>query len=123
MRFILAGFTQDLGFRVFAFARTGDDAAGSEYTVRADLGLIRRYDIRVQELPLLCRGLLERREPADETRSVVLTEEEMSLYAKTCSAARLAAAQKRKPSRRPPTENTGAAWRGHNRNLQGSTNT
>lgn len=115
MRFILAGFTQDLGFRVFAFARTGDDAVRTEYTVRADLALIRRYDIRVQELPLLCRGLLERREPGDETRSVTLTEEEMCLYAKDCAATRQAAAQKRKPSRRPPSENTGAAWRGHAR--------
>jgi hypothetical protein len=118
MRFILAGFTQDMGFRVFAFARTGDDAVRTEYTVRADLGLIRRYDIRVQELPLLCRGLLERQEPADETRSMTLTEEEMRLYAKTCTATRLAAAQKRKPSRRPTSENTGAAWRGHKANVQ-----
>jgi hypothetical protein len=116
MRFILAGFTQDLGSRVFTFARVGDDAARSDYTVRADLSLIRRYDIRVQELPLLCRSLLERREPADETRSVTFTEEEMCLYAKESAAARSAAAAKRKPSRRPPTENAGAAWRGHNRN-------
>jgi hypothetical protein len=115
MRFILAGFTQDLGFRVFAFARTGDDAARTEYTVRADLGLIRGYDIRVQELPLLCRALLERREPDDETRNVVLTEDEMRVYAKECAATRHAAAQRRKPARRPPSENTGAAWRGHNR--------
>jgi hypothetical protein len=115
MRFILTGFTQDIGFRVFAFARTGDDAVRTEYTVRADLGLIRRYEIRVQELPLLCRGLLERREPGDETRSLTLTEEEMCLYAKDCAATRHAAAQKRKPARRPLSENTGAAWRGHPR--------
>jgi len=115
VKFILTGFTQDTGFRVFAFARTGDDAPRSEYTVRADLGLIRRYDIRMQELPLLCRGLLDRREPDDETRTITFTEEDMCLHAKDCAAVRQAAAQKKKPPRRPPTENAGSAWRGPNR--------
>jgi hypothetical protein len=117
MRFILAGFTQDVGYRVFAFARIGDDAARTEYTVRADLALIRRYDIRVQELPLLCRALLERLEPADETRDLTFTEEDMCVHAKDCAAVRQAAALKKKPPHRPPTENAGAAWRGNNRIL------
>jgi len=117
MRFILTGFTQDVGFRVFKFARTGDVEARSEYAVRADLALIRRYDIRVQELPLLCRSLLERRDPADQTRTVTYTEAEMCAYSKDCAAVRHAAALKRKPSRRPANENAGAAWRGHNQNV------
>ena len=111
MRYILTGFSQDMGFRVFAFERVGEDGIRTEHAVRADLALIRRYDIRMQELPLLCRSLLERREDTAETRTVTFTEEEMCLHAKDCSAARAAAAQKRKPPRRPPSENLGAAWR------------
>jgi hypothetical protein len=112
MQFILTGFTQDAGFRVFAFQRMEADRSRTEFTVRADLALIRRYGIRMQELPLLCRSLLDRREAADETRTVTFTEDEMRLHAGACEAARLAAAQKKRPPRRPPSENLGSAWRG-----------
>src|SRR5437016_6444124 len=86
MPFILTGFTQDMGFRVFAFERVDADRIRTAFTVRADLSLIRRYAIQMQELPLLCRGLLERREVCDETRSVTLTEADMVLHAKDCAA-------------------------------------
>ena len=55
MGFILKGFTQEMGIRVFAFERVGEDHTRTEYTISADLALTRRYDIRVQDLPLLCR--------------------------------------------------------------------
>ena len=82
MHFILTGFTQDMGFRVFAFERRGEDRIRTKYTVRADLALILRYGIRLQELPLLCRGLLERRENGEEAGALTFTEDEMCLYAK-----------------------------------------
>ena len=112
MQFVLTGFTQDMGFRVFAFERVGDDRVRTPFTVRADLTLIRRYEIRVQELPLLCRGLLERRDETPEMRTFTFTEEDMRHYANDCATARQAAAAKRKPPRRPSNENLGAAWRG-----------
>jgi len=59
MQFLLTGFREDLGFRVFAFQGVAADNTRSAFWVRADIALIRRYGIRVQELPLLCRGLLE----------------------------------------------------------------
>ena len=109
MRFILTGFTQDVGFRVFAFDRVSEDRTRTACTVRADLALIRTYGIRVQELPLLCRGLLERDE-GEEVNSMTFTEAEMRLYMNERSAARDAAAKK-KPPRRPAGENVGTAWR------------
>lgn len=112
MQFILAGFKQDVGFRVFAFQRVGADRALTEFTVRADLALSRRYGIQVQELPLLCRRLLEQRGEDEATRELTFTEAEMCVYATDCATARAAAAQKRKPPRRPISENIGAAWRG-----------
>jgi hypothetical protein len=112
MQYILTGFSQDMGFRVFTFERIGDDRLRTKFTVKADLSLIRRYGIRLQELPLMCRGLLDRRTEGEDLRSLIFTEDEMGIYAKNCTAAREAAAQKRKPPRRPPSENIGAAWRG-----------
>ena len=111
MQFVLTTFTQDMGFRVFAFEGVDADRIRTNYLVRVDLALIRTYGIRMQELPLLCRSLLERRDAASETRTLIFTEAEMGIYAKDCAAAREAAAQKRKPPRRPPSENTGSAWR------------
>ena len=113
MQFILTGFTQDMAFRVFAFERMGLDRVRTKVIVKADLALIRRYGIAMQELPLLCRNLLERNDDGGETHTVTFTEDEMSLHAKGCAAAKSAAAQRRKPARRPPSENVGAAWRGH----------
>ena len=81
MHFILTGFTQDLGFRVFSFEKVEETRARSIYTVRADLALSRRYDIRMQELPLLCRLLLERCDTTSDLRTLTLTEEDMSHHA------------------------------------------
>jgi hypothetical protein len=111
MQYILTGFSQDQGFRVFAYERIGDDRLRTRFTVRADLSLIRKYGIRLQELPLMCRGLLDRRVDGEAERTLIFTEDEMGAYAKNCLAVRDAAAAKRKPPRRPPSENIGAAWR------------
>jgi hypothetical protein len=81
MQFIFTGFTQDMGFRVFAFEGVGLDRIRMKYTVRADLTLLLRYGIPMQELPLLCRRLLERGDVNGEERgAVTFTEDEMRLY-------------------------------------------
>jgi hypothetical protein len=111
MQFILTGFTQDSGFRVFAFEGIAADRVRVPFTVRADLALSRTYGIRLQELPLMCRGVLESREEGEQESTLTFTEEAMRLHASNCIAARALAAQKRKSTRRPPSENIGAAWR------------
>ena len=64
MQFVMTGFTQDIGFRVFAFEGIAGDGTRTPFTVRLDLALSRKYGIRIQELPLLCLGHLERRDEA-----------------------------------------------------------
>ena len=108
MQFILTGFTHDTGFRVFAFEGIAGDRTRTEFTVRMDLALIRKYGIRVQELPLLCRGLLEQRVEGGEERTMTFTEDRMRLHADNCAAER---AQKKKSTHRPPTNRTGTGWR------------
>jgi hypothetical protein len=114
MQFMLTGFTQDMAFRVFAFERMGSDRVRTKMVVRADLALIRRYGIQMQELPLLCRNLLERSDNGAETHTLTFSEDDMCLHAKDRATAKEAAASRRKPPRRTPSENVGAAWRGHN---------
>lgn len=110
MQFILTGFTQEMAFRVFAFEGVNADRTRTKYTVRADLGLVRRYGIRVQELPLLCRAVLEKCGEAEEKRAWTFTEGEMQLLARDSALAREIAAMK-KPRKTPPGGNMGSAWR------------
>lgn len=111
MQFILTGFTQDKEYRVFAFEGIAADRVRVPFTVRADLALSRTYGIRLQELPLMCRGLLEHREEGEQESAMTFTEDAMRLHASNSLAARLLAAQKKKAPRRPANENNGAAWR------------
>jgi hypothetical protein len=112
MQFILTGFTQEMGFRVFAFERLGEDRIRTSWTVRADLALSRRYGIRLQELPLMCRGLLERGDAVEETRTMIFSEEQMRACANERASTKELAAHKKKAPRRAVVENPGAAWRG-----------
>jgi hypothetical protein len=111
MQYILTGFRQNNGVRIFAFEGIEQDRSRTAYAVRADVALIRRYGIQLQELPLLCRELLERRVGGQDKRILTYTEEDMRLQADVRSAARDAAAQKRKAPRRSSPEPAGAAWR------------
>jgi len=73
---------------VFTFEGVGDDRIRTEYRVRADFALISQYGIRIQELPLLCRGILERRDPGDQQHTFTYTEADMSLDASALAARR-----------------------------------
>jgi hypothetical protein len=86
---------------VFAFEGTAEDRTRTAYTVRADLALTRKYGIRVQELPLLCRGILERAGEGEQKSAATFTEEEMRLYSHNCTEARDAAIRRRKALRKP----------------------
>jgi hypothetical protein len=112
MSFVLTGFTHDHGFRVFSFDRVGANLPRTKCSVRADLALIKQYGIHIQDLPLLCRNLLDRRDEAEELGPLTLTEDEMRINAGERAAAREAASKKRKPPQRPASENLGVAWRG-----------
>ena len=109
MQYTLTGFTHDSGFRVFAFEGVGEDRVRTEYTVKTDLALIRKYGIRLQELPLLCRSILEQHDGSDAQRTFTYTEADMCLRAKNSAAE--AAAKKRKAPWRPPHASLGTAWR------------
>jgi|SoiMethySBSTD1v2_1073268.scaffolds.fasta_scaffold272992_4 hypothetical protein len=109
MQFSLKGFSQDMGFRVFAFEGIAADRSRLAFSVRTDLALTRRYGIRLQELPLLCHGLLESCEDLDGQREFTYAEADMCQYANR-EAARAEAAKQRKAPRRPVAEQPAPAW-------------
>ena len=109
MRFILTGFTQDSGFRVFAFEGVATGQLSVAFTVRADLDLSRRYGIRLQDLPLICREVLEHREEGEQEFAMTYTEDAMRIRATSMATARAEAALNKKSPRRP-AHATGSTW-------------
>lgn len=100
MQFILTGFSEVAGFRIFAFEGIAADRTRAAFTVQTNLALTRRYGIRLQELPLLCRAVLERRE-GEKQRAFTFTEGDMRLHADGVRAREEAARQRKSPGRRP----------------------
>jgi hypothetical protein len=78
--YILKGFSQVTEFRVFEFEGVAIGSARTLFTVRIDLALARKYGIRLQELPLLCRGFLDQCSDNEEKRDFTYTEQLMSSY-------------------------------------------
>ena len=109
MSFVLKGFKQVLELRVFEFDGMFERVR-SPFTVSVDLALARKYGIRIQELPLLCRGVLDECCSTEDKRAYTYTEEHMCSHAHL-AAEREEAAKRKKPPRRPPTDQVGAAWR------------
>jgi hypothetical protein len=109
-QFILRGFRQTGGIRIYAFEGIGDGHR-ADYTVEVDLALIPGYGIRIQDLPLLCRELLQQRVEPDEISAVTFTEQDMRSHAERRATEREEAEHRKKPPRRPANANPGAGWR------------
>lgn len=108
MQFSLAGFTQVDGSRVFAFEGLAGDRTRHSFTVKANLALARQYRIPLQDLPLLCRALLDACEPGGPTQAFTYTEAQMQLHAD--HAATLKQAARRRMPPRPSQSTSPSAW-------------
>jgi hypothetical protein len=112
MEFVMVGFREEQGARRFTFEGIAGDRTRKQYTVSADLGMLRKYNIPVQELPLLCRRLLERESLLSETVALQFTEQLMREHQDHCTAIKREADLKKKAHKRPlPSPATGQAWR------------
>ena len=98
--FVLNGFSHVLGFRVFEFACLDKARARTRYAVRADLTLVRKYGVHIQELPLLCRRLLD----ASEAPGPALTLSEADMIACAEKEKSRNQAKPRKPSQRSSSD-------------------
>jgi hypothetical protein len=108
MVYIFTGFRQVNAVRQFAFDCVADDRSRTQVTVGADLALARKHFILLQDLPLLCRRLLETSDDSTRPERLTFTEDNM-LAVET--AIRVAKAEK-KPARKPIASNRlGHAWR------------
>ena len=109
-QFLLTGFTQAAGIRIYAFEGRVD-AKRIDYTVEVDLALIPGYGIRIQDLPLLCHELLQQRIQPDEISAVVFTEQRMRSHADKLATAREEAEHKKKQPRHLARVDAETGWR------------
>jgi hypothetical protein len=106
--YTLTGFKDGDGLRRFSFQCLDAERAKSIVIVCADVSLARKYEIRLQELPLICLQLLKGVDPAESAQAFTLTEDRMI---EIQLAARDAAAKKARKPPRKPSPAVGQAWR------------
>jgi hypothetical protein len=94
-------------FVTFFLQATG---GSRRFAVKTDLALTRRYDILLQELPLLCWEILARRHEDEQARTFTYTEAEMVPHASGC-AAEQEARQRKNPIHKSHGKPVGVAWR------------
>ena len=106
MEFHLVRIDEVDGVRQFAFDRIHSGASRTEVIVRADVTMARKYDIRLQELPLLCRLFLDGLPESELSSPVTLSEHHMMAIR---ASARMAAEKKdhKRPRNSPAAEQ---AW-------------
>jgi hypothetical protein len=110
MEFVFSGFNQQNTIRKYSFQRVASDRSRTWFTVTADLALLKKYSIAVQELPLLCRRLLEAQSEDEQARAFTFTEQDMLTFVGKRTAEREQASQRR-VHRRPPSPRAGQAWK------------
>ena len=101
MDFVLTGFRQDANIRRFAFQRVATDHSRTDFTVSADMTLLVKHKIPLQELPLLCRALLEDRNESGPAKAVIFSETDMLVYVQRRTTAKDEADRKRAQHRSP----------------------
>jgi hypothetical protein len=94
MVFALTSFTDESSLRRFTFELAGSGPPRTTVVVVADMALVRRYEIPLQELPLLCVGLLQSW-TTDTEGTAVFSEKEMIEYANRRREAKDLAERKR----------------------------
>lgn len=109
-QFLLTGFTQAAGIRIYAFEGKVD-ARRFDYTVEVDLALIPGYGIRIQDLPLLCREFLEQRAKPDEISTFVFTEQRMRSHAEKLAIAREETEHRKKQPKHLASAEAETGWR------------
>ncbi|MFN0102366.1 MAG: hypothetical protein ACKV2U_09790 [Bryobacteraceae bacterium] len=87
MEYQFTGFTHNGEFREFAFNGIDEARNKTAFKVVADLSLSRKYNIAVQELPLLCRRLLEQMPEGSGPCTLTFSEADMKVLVTARAAA------------------------------------
>src|ERR1051325_5859262 len=110
MEYVLTGFKQDQNIRLFAFDGIDGVRARIKFAVGVDVSVIAKYAISLQELPLLCRQLLQEQASAGPHRRLTFTEADMAGVADRRAAVQYKLQQQKLHRKFPSGRRSGAAW-------------
>lgn len=82
LAYVLLGSQTRANVREYTFQGTTSSQRHVTFIVHVDLKAALKHRIPVQEIPLLCRRLLEEKPVADQESEVSFTEERMADYAR-----------------------------------------
>ena len=77
MAYSLIGFSQQNTIRRYLFLRIAADGSRTEFGVNADIQTGRSCHVKLQDLPLMCRRLLEGQGEDVDARALTLTQADM----------------------------------------------
>jgi hypothetical protein len=96
MEISINGFRQTGSLRHYLFQTVAADRVRHDVVVDADLNLMRHHGISIQEMPLLCRKLIEAIEGVPPSR-MIYSEQSMAGHARDRAAAQVALALRKRP--------------------------
>ncbi len=114
MKFLYMGFTQATSMRRYGFESIGPENARKRLSVTADVSLLTKHRIQIQEAPTMCLRLLETCAEADPALDAwTLSEADMMTHVRGKVAEKEAAALKKAKRSFEPADPAvlGTAWR------------
>ena len=115
MRFLYMGFTHETtGVRRYNFEGVLSEGIRKAFLVTAEVALLTKHHVQIQETPMMCMRLLESSaETEPPLELLVLTEADMLTHTRAKAAAKELAAKKRtkRPFRPANPAALGTAWR------------
>ena len=115
MKLVYMGFRHETtAVRRYSFEGVVSEGIRKDFFVTADIALLTKYRVRIQEGPMMCLRLLEgSAETEAQLESLVLTEADVLAHVrvKAAEAETAAAARKKRPFRPANPVALGMAWR------------
>ena len=114
MKFVYMGFRHETtGVRLYSFEGVVSQGIRKDFLVTADIALLTKHHIRIQEAPMMCLRLLESSAEAEPPLELLVTEADMTAHvrAKAAEAEKAASKRTKRPFRPANPVALGMAWR------------
>jgi len=97
MKLAYMGFRHETtGVRLYSFEEVASEGTRKDFLVTADVALLTKHHVRIQEVPMMCLRLLENSAEAEpQLQFLVLTEADMLAHVRAKAAEAEKAASKR----------------------------
>ncbi len=113
MKLAYMGFRHETnGVRLYSFEEVVSHEIRKAFLVTADIALLTKHHVRIQEVPMMCLRLLESSAEAEPQLEVlVLTEADMIAHVKAAEDEKAASKKRKRPFKPANPVALGMAWR------------